>query len=101
MSGNAPGANGAVTPPEFEYKVFDAFPRWLKEMMWNYAYPLNAIAVEAQARKHDALSGVYRAELYFEDLNRDILARFRDRQIEAHWPEGHPMIGQALRDDWT
>lgn len=90
---NASGAAKIVMADRAgEYVAYDKLPRWARELLQQYAYPMNCQEfLDAYNQMGDRL----------QECARDVLTGLRDRELRTAWPPGHPMIGKPLKKDWT
>lgn len=100
MSNAGGQGNGLALSVEQELAIFDQLPPPVKEIAWNFAYPLSAPALAAQCQVHKVKRGDP-LPASFVEMNRHVLPRFRDAQIARNYDADHPMIGRPLREDWT
>lgn len=93
-TGNAGGRGGNGAPVEIDMLAYDRLHPDLRRMIQNFALPISAASVEAQAARYADLAA-------FQRWNRPALQRFRDQMIAKLWGADHPLIGSPLREDWS
>lgn len=93
-TGNAGGNGGNGAPIDIDIPAYDRLAPELRRMIQNFALPISAAAVEAQANRYGSLEA-------FQQWNRPALQKFRDMMIRKIWGADHPMLGLPLREDWT